>query len=41
MDIPTLLPEHLPCPRISAYPLETIIAEKLHAMAQHGYDNTG
>ncbi|MNU37029.1 hypothetical protein D3C71_256520 [compost metagenome] len=40
MDIPTLLPDHLPCPRISAYPLETIIAEKLHAMAQHGYDNT-
>jgi predicted nucleotidyltransferase component of viral defense system len=40
LEIPTLLPEHLPCPRISAYPLETIIAEKLHAMAQHGYDNT-
>jgi predicted nucleotidyltransferase component of viral defense system len=40
IEIPTLLPEHLPCPRISAYPLETIIAEKLHAMAQHGYDNT-
>lgn len=39
-DIPTLLPEYLPCPTISAYPLETIIAEKLHAMAQHGYDNT-
>jgi Uncharacterized conserved protein len=40
LEIPTLLPDHLPCPKISAYPLETIIAEKLHAMAQHGYDNT-
>ncbi|NTF17508.1 nucleotidyl transferase AbiEii/AbiGii toxin family protein [Agrobacterium rubi] len=40
IEIPTLLADHLPCPRISAYPLETIIAEKLHAMAQHGYDNT-
>lgn len=40
IEIPTLLPEHLPCPRISAYPLETVVAEKLHAMAQHGFDNT-
>mgnify|MGYP000925845346 CR=1 FL=1 len=40
LEIPTLLSDHLPCPKISAYPLETIIAEKLHAMAQHGYDNT-
>lgn len=40
IEIPTLLSDHLPCPRISAYPLETIVAEKLHAMAQHGYDNT-
>jgi Domain of unknown function (DUF1814). len=40
IEVPTLLAGHLPCPKISAYPLETIIAEKLHAMAQHGYDNT-
>ena len=40
MEVPTLLADLLPCPRISAYPLETIVAEKLHAIAQHGMENT-
>lgn len=40
VEIPTLLSDFLPSPRISAYPLETIVAEKLHAMAQHGLANT-
>jgi len=40
MEIPTLLPGDVPRPRINSYPLETVIAEKLHAMAQFGYDNT-
>jgi predicted nucleotidyltransferase component of viral defense system len=39
MEIPTLLPHLAPCPVIAGYPLETIIAEKLHAMAQYGIDN--
>lgn len=40
MEIPTLLPDVVPSPIISGYPLETIIAEKLHAVAQFGSDNT-
>lgn len=40
MEIPTLLPDVVPCPVISGYPLETIVAEKLHAVAQFGSDNT-
>lgn len=40
MEIPTLLPEVVPCPVIAGYPLETIISEKLHAIAQFGNDNT-
>ena len=40
MDIPTILSEFVPQPRIAGYPLETIIAEKLHAIAQHGMMNT-
>ncbi|MCV9963730.1 nucleotidyl transferase AbiEii/AbiGii toxin family protein [Pararhizobium sp. BT-229] len=40
MEIPTLLPGLVPCPVIAGYPLETIIAEKLHAVRQFGMDNT-
>jgi len=40
VEIPTLLPEVVPCPVIAGYPLETIISEKLHAIAQFGNDNT-
>jgi predicted nucleotidyltransferase component of viral defense system len=40
MEIPTLLPGFVPCPVIAGYPLETIIAEKLHAVRQFGLDNT-
>ena len=40
MEIPTLLPGVVPCPVIAGYPLETIISEKLHAIAQFGSDNT-
>lgn len=40
IDIPTLLSDLLPSPRVYGYPLETIVAEKLHAMAQHGLANT-
>ena len=40
MEIPTLLPDVVPCPVIAGYPLETIIAEKLHAIRQFGLDNT-
>lgn len=40
IEIPTLLPSMVPCPVISGYPLETIVAEKLHAVRQFGMDNT-
>jgi predicted nucleotidyltransferase component of viral defense system len=40
VEIPTLLPNLVPCPVIAGYPLETIIAEKLHAVRQFGMDNT-
>lgn len=40
MEIPTLLPNVAPCPVIAGYPLETIVAEKLHAVKQFGLDNT-
>jgi len=40
MEIPTLLSGDVPRPLINSYPLETVIAEKLHAMAQFGADNT-
>lgn len=36
---PTLLPD-LPAPRLMAYPKETAIAEKLHAIWARGTDNT-
>jgi predicted nucleotidyltransferase component of viral defense system len=39
-EIPTLLPEVAPRPVIATYPLETIVAEKLHAMVQFGLLNT-
>lgn len=40
MEIPTILPSLIPPPRISVYPAETTIAEKMHAMARHGIINT-
>lgn len=40
MEIPTLLSDVVPCPVISGYPIETIVSEKLHAIAQFGSDNT-
>lgn len=40
MEIPTLLPDAAPRPIVAAYPLETVVAEKLHAIAQHGLLNT-
>lgn len=40
VEIPTILPDVAPRPTIRVYPLETTIAEKLHAMVQHGADNT-
>jgi predicted nucleotidyltransferase component of viral defense system len=39
-EIPTLLPGHVPMPVIHTYPLETVIAEKLHAMAEFKTLNT-
>lgn len=38
--MPTLLDGVAPKPVILAYPLETVIAEKVHAMAQFGASNT-
>jgi predicted nucleotidyltransferase component of viral defense system len=35
---PTLLEQ--PAPRVKAYRMESVIAEKMHAMAQHGMQNT-
>lgn len=40
IDFPSLLSEISPAPTTAAYPLETVIAEKLHAMAQFGVSNT-
>lgn len=40
IEIPTLLPNMAPRPVIAAYPLETVVAEKFHAMAQFGIFNT-
>ena len=37
-DYPTLL--DLPAPRLWTYPPETVVAEKLHAMVEHGARNT-
>jgi len=38
VTMPTLL--DLPAPRLRAYPAEAVVAEKLHAMAQHGMLNS-
>lgn len=38
--MPTLLEGVAPRPEVLAYPLETVIAEKVHAMAQFGIANT-
>lgn len=40
IEFPTLLAGNSPRPIMNAYPLETVIAEKLHAMAQFGAINT-
>lgn len=40
IEFPTLLDGITPRPVMSSYPLETVIAEKLHAMAQFGQANT-
>lgn len=40
MEFPTILDSVVPRPVMMAYPLETVIAEKLHAMAQFGMRNT-
>ena len=37
-DYPTIL--DLPAPRLWTYPRETVVAEKLHAMVEHGAKNT-
>ena len=38
VTLPTLL--DFPAPRLRAYPAEAVVAEKLHAMAQHGMLNS-
>lgn len=38
--MPTLIDGLVPRPEVLAYPLETVIAEKVHAMAQFGIANT-
>lgn len=38
--MPTILSNVMPQPEVLAYPLETVIAEKVHAMAQFGIENT-
>jgi len=38
ITLPTLL--DFPAPRLRAYPVEAVVAEKLHAMAQHGMLNS-
>lgn len=38
VTLPTLL--DFPAPRLRAYPVEAVVAEKLHAMAQHGMLNS-
>lgn len=40
ITMPTILGSIVPQPSVLAYPLETVIAEKVHAMAQFGEDNT-
>lgn len=38
--MPTILGSVAPQPEVLAYPLETVIAEKIHAIVQFGIDNT-
>ncbi|NTF17749.1 nucleotidyl transferase AbiEii/AbiGii toxin family protein [Agrobacterium rubi] len=38
--VPTILPDLVPPIPFAAYPLETTIAEKMHAMCRHGMVNT-
>lgn len=40
LEMPTLLDSVAPRPRVLAYPLETVISEKYHAMAMFGAANT-
>ncbi|MCS4088655.1 nucleotidyl transferase AbiEii/AbiGii toxin family protein [Rhizobium sp. BK176] len=40
LEMPTLLDSMAPRPRVLAYPLETVISEKYHAMAMFGSANT-
>lgn len=40
IEFPSLLSNVAPTPSTGAYPLETVIAEKVHAMAQFGVMNT-
>jgi predicted nucleotidyltransferase component of viral defense system len=40
IEMPTLLAGSAPRPVVLAYPLETVIAEKIHAMVQFGIANT-
>jgi len=40
MRIQTIMPDLIPPPTISVYPLETVVAEKFHAMSRHGIANT-
>lgn len=40
LEMPTLLDGLAPRPMVLAYPMETVIAEKLHAMAEFGMLNT-
>nr|WP_250808551.1 nucleotidyl transferase AbiEii/AbiGii toxin family protein [Neorhizobium tomejilense] len=40
LEMPTLLDTVAPRPTVLAYPLETVIAEKLHAMVEFGFLNT-
>lgn len=40
MEMPTILPGLVPPTTVAVYPMETTIAEKLHAMHRHGEFNT-
>lgn len=39
-EVPTLLARDFPRPTLPAYPLESVVSEKTHAMVQHGLLNT-
>jgi predicted nucleotidyltransferase component of viral defense system len=40
IKMPSLMQDIAPAPVLSAYPIETVVSEKLHAMVQHGLINT-